>query len=164
LSRSTLLYYDRIGVLRPSGRTGAGYRCYTGKEQRALARICELREAGLSLRDIRAAIQSGGRPNSGMLERRMRETSQSIVQLKQQQRLLAALAGQLGRKGGKPVKLDKKLWVAMLRAAGMDERGMARWHAEFEQRAPEEHREFLLSLGLSEEETARIRRWAGNGG
>ena len=26
LSRSTLLYYDRIGLLRPTERTAAGYR------------------------------------------------------------------------------------------------------------------------------------------
>jgi len=26
LSRSTLLYYDRIGLLTPSGRSEAGYR------------------------------------------------------------------------------------------------------------------------------------------
>ena len=29
LSRSTLLYYDRLGLLPPSGRTGSGYRCYS---------------------------------------------------------------------------------------------------------------------------------------
>ncbi len=29
LSRSTLLYYDRISLLRPSGRTASGYRYYT---------------------------------------------------------------------------------------------------------------------------------------
>jgi len=28
-SRSTLLYYDRLGLLKPSGRTGSGYRYYT---------------------------------------------------------------------------------------------------------------------------------------
>ena len=28
LARSTLLYYDRIGVLRPSARSAAGYRLY----------------------------------------------------------------------------------------------------------------------------------------
>jgi DNA-binding transcriptional MerR regulator len=32
LSRSTLLYYDRIGLLAASGRTGSGYRCYSEKD------------------------------------------------------------------------------------------------------------------------------------
>ncbi|MEN8133472.1 MAG: MerR family DNA-binding transcriptional regulator [Pseudomonadota bacterium] len=29
ISRSTLLYYDAIGLLRPSGRSTANYRLYT---------------------------------------------------------------------------------------------------------------------------------------
>jgi DNA-binding transcriptional MerR regulator len=33
LSRSTLLYYDRIGLLRPSGRSRAGYRLYNGARE-----------------------------------------------------------------------------------------------------------------------------------
>jgi len=36
LSRSTLLCYDRLGLLPPSGRTGSGYRCYTDKDHRRL--------------------------------------------------------------------------------------------------------------------------------
>src|SRR5262245_19662656 len=41
LSRSTLLYYDRIGLLAPSGRTGSGYRSYSEKDYRQLERICQ---------------------------------------------------------------------------------------------------------------------------
>ena len=33
LSRSTLLYYDRIGLLRPSGRSPSNYRLYTGSDR-----------------------------------------------------------------------------------------------------------------------------------
>jgi MerR family transcriptional regulator, thiopeptide resistance regulator len=56
--------------------------------------------------------------------------------------------------------VDRDLWVEMLRAAGMDDRAMARWHAEFEERAPEAHREFLLSLGIPEGEALEIRNWS----
>jgi hypothetical protein len=59
-----------------------------------------------------------------------------------------------------PSAVDRDLWVEMLRAAGMDDRAMARWHAEFEQRAPEAHREFLLSLGIPEGEALEIRKWS----
>ena len=34
LSRSTLLYYDRLELRKPSGRTGSGYRYYTATEKR----------------------------------------------------------------------------------------------------------------------------------
>jgi MerR family transcriptional regulator, thiopeptide resistance regulator len=161
LSRSTLLYYDRIALLPPSGRSAVGYRCYSQKEHRALKRICELRTAGFSLAEIRTALHAGGRPNAGILKRRMQETSRDIVQLKQQQRLLTAMAGRLGKNARKPANVDKTFWVELLKAAGMDEKGMARWHGEFERRAPEGHREFLLSLGLSAQETATIQKWAG---
>lgn len=53
LSRSTLLYYDRIDVLTPSGRSAAGYRRYSAADGRRLARICRYRRAGLPLATIR---------------------------------------------------------------------------------------------------------------
>ena len=59
--------------------------------------------------------------------------------------------------GTPPPSVDKKLWVKMLRAAGMDQNDMKRWHIEFERRAPEAHHEFLLSLGIPESEATRIR-------
>src|SRR5262245_47153371 len=58
LSRSTLLYYDRLGVLLPAGRTGSGYRYYTDKDLGALKRITHFREAGLSLKEIRSVLSS----------------------------------------------------------------------------------------------------------
>lgn len=56
--------------------------------------------------------------------------------------------------------VDKAIWVEMLRAAGMDDDAMTRWHTELEQRAPHAHHEFLLSLGIPEDEALRIRQWA----
>jgi hypothetical protein len=41
LSRSTLLYYDRIGLLSPTSRSAAGYRRYGPTEVDRLTRICE---------------------------------------------------------------------------------------------------------------------------
>ena len=157
LSRSTLLYYDRLGLLRSSGRTASGYRFYTEKDHRLLERIRGFREAGLSLKEIRAVLASGGKPGSRLLEKRMRETTETIVALKNQQRLLAGMLRQVAS-GSPPPSVDKRMWVEMLRAAGMDQSAMKRWHTEFEQRAPEGHQEFLLSLGIPLDEAARIRR------
>jgi hypothetical protein len=42
----------------------------------------------------------------------------------------------------------------------MDDDAMLRWHAEFEQRAPEAHHAFLLSLGIEEQEVTLIREWS----
>jgi MerR family transcriptional regulator, thiopeptide resistance regulator len=156
LSRSTLLYYDRIGLLRASDRTAAGYRCYGTREERRLQRICELRRAGLAMRDIRIMLGDAPGARSGVIARRLTEVAQQIVALRNQQRLLVALHQGVSRKPLAPL-LDKAAWVEMLRQAGMDERAMKRWHAEFEQRAPAEHEQFLNSLGIPAAEIALIR-------
>src|SRR5512135_3416503 len=95
LSRSTLLYYDRLGLLTPSGRTGSGYRYYTETERRRLERIGHFRQAGLTLKEIRAVLSSGGKPGARLLEKRLGETAHEMVGLKNQQRLLAAMLRQV---------------------------------------------------------------------
>ena len=157
LSRSTLLYYDRIGLLPASGRTGSGYRTYTEKDRRQLDRICQFRQAGLPLGQIQRILKSPGTPFATILRRRLSEIGGQIIELKQQQQLLAAMLKQAGECQG---TVNKALWVEMLKAAGMDETGMARWHSEFELRSPEGHHNFLASLGIEEKEIRSIRNWA----
>lgn len=159
LSRSTLLYYDRLGLLKPSGRTGSGYRYYTDAGQRRLERIGHFRQAGLSLKEIRAVLSSNGKPGIRLLETRLRETAEKIVGLKNQQRLQAGMLRRI-TSGKRPPIVDVELWIEMLDAAGMDRDARRRWHSEFERRAPEGHQEFLLSLGIPGDEVERIRRWS----
>ena len=156
LSRSTLLYYDRLGLLPASGRTGSGYRYYADRDLERLKRIGHFRQAGLSLKEIRSFLSSGGNPGAKLLEQRMREMGENIVALKHQQRLLAGMLRKVAS-GKRPPCVDKQMWVEMLRAAGMDQNAMNRWHSEFERRAPDGHKEFLLSLGMHADEVARIR-------
>ncbi len=157
LSRSTLLYYDKLGLLRASGRTGSNYRYYTQQDLERLQRIGRFREAGLSLKEIRSVLSSGGTPGTRLLEKRMRETAENIVGLKKQQRLLAGMLRKVAS-GKRPACVDKQMWIEMLKAAGMDQNAMDRWHSEFERRAPDGHQEFLLSLGITAEEAVHIRR------
>ena len=56
--------------------------------------------------------------------------------------------------------MDKQGWVALLRAAGLSDVDMRRWHVEFERMAPRAHLDFLESLGVSPAEIEKIRRWA----
>lgn len=159
LSRSTLLYYDRIGLLKPSGRTGSGYRYYSEQSYGRLKRIRHFREAGLTLNEIREVLQSGGKPGVKLLDKRMQETAASIVDLKNQQRILAAMRRRIATSGSS-APVDKELWVQMLQAAGMNRRARKLWHTEFERRAPAAHDEFLMSLGIPREEVIQIRRWS----
>ena len=159
LSRSSLLYYDRIGLLAPSNRTDAGYRVYTRTDRDRLDRIHRFRQAGLPLADIRKLLVSGEAPSAVVLEKRFRKIGDEIRELKTKQDLLAHMLKQLAIDC--PTRsVDKTMWVEMLRAAGMDDQAMQRWHSEFEARAPEAHHEFLLSLGISAPEAHEIRRWS----
>lgn len=79
------------------------------------------------------------------------------MDLKKQQKLLSLMLKQAGDCSS---IVDKTLWVKMMKDAGMDEAGMARWHSEFERRSPEGHHEFLASLGIAELEIQSIRQWS----
>ncbi len=52
----TLHHYDAIGLLRPSGFTEAGYRLYTAADLRRLHLIRLCRSLGLSLPEVRKAL------------------------------------------------------------------------------------------------------------
>lgn len=156
LSRSALLYYDRIGLLIPSDRSEAGYRLYTQKDHDRLNQICTFRNTGLALADIKKLLDSDNAPSVKILENRLWEIGQQIVDLKRQQQVLICLLKEMTSDVYGPA-IDKQMWVKMLQAAGMDEPAMMKWHAEFESRSPEAHHDFLLSLGISEIEAKDIR-------
>jgi MerR family transcriptional regulator, thiopeptide resistance regulator len=157
LSRSTLLYYDRIELLRPAGRSRAGYRRYSPEDRDRLATICSFRQAGLAIKDIRRVLSTGEDAHRAVLQRRMRELGEEIRILQTQQHLLGRML-QVQSRGELPATIDQQAWMEMLRAAGMDEKAMRKWHSEFERRAPEAHHRFLLALGISEEEALFIRK------
>ena len=52
----TLHHYDRIGLLKPSGRTEAGYRLYGERDFSRLQQIVTLKFIGLPLKEIKALI------------------------------------------------------------------------------------------------------------
>jgi DNA-binding transcriptional MerR regulator len=159
LSRSTLLYYDRIGLLSPSGRTPAGYRFYTDREARKLQRICHFRNAGLKLDQIQTLLAAQDPPNEKILKARLQEIGDQIQSLKIQQVLLASMLERVAQKELTP-NFDKQMWVEMLQAAGMDECAMEIWHGEFERRSPNAHHQFLVLLNIEEEEIVKIRKWS----
>jgi len=155
LSRSTLLYYDRIGLLRPSLQSTAGYRLYAATDGQRLDRIVELRAAGLALSRIQAVLD-GSSPLALALAERIADIDGQLSALQAQREVLRALLGsaEVATVG----RLDKAGWTALFRAIGLDDAAMLRWHGEFERSAPGAHAAFLCSLGLSAAEVAAIRR------
>lgn len=155
LSRSTLLYYDHIGLLRPSGRSQAHYRLYTQRDLLRLERICFFREAGLGLSDIARLLDNASHDNA-ILESRLRNIGSELAALKSQQRLITGMLKTVSA-GPDASGLDRELWLSLQQACGLDEAAARRWHTEFERRAPGAHHDFLLSLGLSEKEATQVR-------
>ena len=164
LARSTLLYYDRIGLLRPSSRSEAKYRRYGPAEERRLELICTYRRAGLPLEAIAMVLDGRGSGLAAVLDRRLTELDAEIERLRDQQRLIAGLLRrpELLRRAR---VIDKATWVELLAASGMSEADMLQWHVSFERTSPDKHRRFLGLLGLPDDEIAAIRAWsAGDGG
>lgn len=157
LSRSALLYYDEIGLLSPSARSSSNYRLYSENDVRRLERIMVYRDAGLALEVIGKLLHSGSVSVSALLERHLQKINKEIARLRQQQRVIARLLGDM------PVLLKsrsmtKDQWVALFASTGLSDENMSRWHGEFEKMSPEAHQDFLESLGIPQEEIALIRQ------
>jgi DNA-binding transcriptional MerR regulator len=157
LSRSTLLYYEACGLLRPSRRSEAGYRLYDESCGERLKTIRALRDTGLPLGHIRIMLESGANDPVRFLQQRSATIDREIRELNRQRRLIARL---LSERGVVPEKgfPDRKTWVSRLRRIGVDEAGLLRWHALFELQDPKGHEAFLDMLGFGEEEIRGIRR------
>lgn len=157
VSRGTLLHYDSIGLLVPQQRSAAGYRLYNEADKSRLQQILSYRAAGLALADIQHLLQPQNAGCSQILQQQLSWLNQQINALQQQQRVLLSMLQSpvLQQQAG---VMDKQSWVALLAASGLNEQDMWRWHQQFEQRMPEAHQQFLLSLGISAEEVASIRQ------
>jgi DNA-binding transcriptional MerR regulator len=159
LSRSTVLYYESIGLLRASARSAANYRRYSDKDAERLRQIRIYRDAGLALADIRAILDRPGNDPSSVLKRRLVELNNDIERLRDQQRAILKL---LRAKDSfwRLKEMTKDKWVAIMHAAGFQETDMRRWHAEFEKADPAEHQQFLEYLHIPSGEIGRIREWS----
>jgi MerR family transcriptional regulator, thiopeptide resistance regulator len=159
LSRSTLLYYESIGLLPRPRRTVGNYRAYTPKDLDRLRRICVFRGAGVPLADIRQLLDGPRDDAAAVLRRRLVELGAGIERLRDQQRAIARLLKSAHKLRSIPM-VTKEKWVAIMKAAGFSDDDMRRWHAEFEKGAPDEHQEFLEFLHIPPEELGRIRAWS----
>ncbi|HKK33960.1 MAG TPA: MerR family transcriptional regulator [Desulfomicrobiaceae bacterium] len=160
LSRSTLLYYDRIGLLHPSEHTRGEYRLYSDADDARLARICAFRRAGLALKDIGRILDEGGSSNvTRTLENRLTELNAEMNSLREQQRLIAGLLGHRHLSDDNKA-MDRKRWTSLLKNAGFSEKDMRNWHMRFERSAPLKHEQFLRHLHIPDTEISAIRAMA----
>src|SRR5262245_33876053 len=97
LSRSTVLYYESLGLLAAARRSGGNYRVYGERELARLRQVCVYRDAGLKLADIRSILDEPQTDAASVLERRLVEIEDEIGRLRDHQRTIARLLKNTGR-------------------------------------------------------------------
>jgi DNA-binding transcriptional MerR regulator len=91
LSRSALLYYDRIGLLRPSERSRANYRVYSSADRHRLEQICRYRRTGMPLETIATVLAAPRQKTVTALEQRLEALNREIQALRAQQQTIVDL-------------------------------------------------------------------------
>ncbi|PWI33373.1 MerR family transcriptional regulator [Vibrio albus] len=155
VSRTTILYYEREGLIAPACRSDNGYRWYGADEIKRLKTIASYRSYGLPVTSIRALLDHQGISQTQILKNHFNELECEIQNLRAQQKAIVVLLQE-------PDLLEEQIvtkerWVEIMRAAGFSENDMTKWHQKFEEMEPQEHQKFLESLGINAEEIARIR-------
>lgn len=79
VSARMLRHYESLGLVRPSGRTGSGYREYSGKDIQRIFHVESLRAVGLSLREIGRALDDPGFAPSALVDDLIRRTRERIA-------------------------------------------------------------------------------------
>ncbi|MFF7364196.1 MerR family transcriptional regulator [Streptomyces sp. NPDC008125] len=79
VSSRMLRHYESLGLVRPSGRTGSGYREYSAQDIRRIFHIESLRSLGLSLREIGRALDDPGFTPSELVDDLVRRTGERIA-------------------------------------------------------------------------------------
>lgn len=110
LTVRTLHHYDEIGLLKPSGRSGAGYRLYAEADVARLHAIQALRHLGLALAEIGPLLDGSEAAPQRVIEQQMHALDHQIRQATELRERLALMHGML-RKGGSPSMDD---WVQTL--------------------------------------------------
>jgi MerR family transcriptional regulator, thiopeptide resistance regulator len=159
LSRSTLLYYDSIGVLSPFKRSSSNYRMYSEEDCHRLEQIVTYRKAGLSLQEIKRILDGTKCVAAVNLEAKLEEINEEIAILRQQQYFIINLL-QDNRLLERVSIIQKDSFVGLLQSSGINDKSQWRLHNHFEKQFPEKHENFLQLLGLTPEQVRKVREWS----
>ncbi|MFE2146332.1 HEAT repeat domain-containing protein [Streptomyces sp. NPDC059456] len=118
VSARMLRHYESLGLVSPTGRTGAGYREYSGEDVRRIFHIESLRSLGLSLREVGSALDDPGFKPSELVADLIRQTRERLA-------AETALLTRLHRIGAaEPAAWEDVLQiVALLQALGSESAG-----------------------------------------
>ncbi|MDD1017322.1 MerR family transcriptional regulator [Pseudomonas rubra] len=127
LSRSTLLYYEKLGLIS-STRQANGYRSYSEHDLQQLRLLQQLQAGGLTLKECQACLET--RIDRSLLLERLQALEHEIEEKQQSRDLLAAMLGMASMRG---------------------------WHQALENQAPGAHLAWLLKQGFDEKQALRLK-------
>lgn len=127
LSRTTLLYYEKLGLIE-GRRLSNGYRVYNEQDVQRLRLIQQLHAGGLTLKECQACLEA--KIDRQILLNRLSRLDEEIAQKQQARALLSALLGESGLKA---------------------------WHETIDKIAPDAHLDWLIKQGFNEKEALRLK-------
>ncbi len=127
LSRSTLLYYEKLGLISAK-RQSNGYRCYSDKDVQRVKLLQQLQAGGLTLKECQACLET--QIDRELLLQRLNVLDEEIAQKQKARELLSSMLGMNSMKG---------------------------WHQSMEKEAPSAHLEWLMKQGFSEKQALRLK-------
>jgi DNA-binding transcriptional MerR regulator/predicted O-methyltransferase YrrM len=127
LSRSTVLYYEKIGLIQ-SQRTISNYRIFNDKDVQRIILLNQLKNSGLNLKECQACLN--GKIDKAVLEKRLIQLEKEIQQKQISRDLLTTILGKSSQK---------------------------KWHQQTQKLAPEAHFEWLMKQGFTEREALHLK-------
>ncbi|SKA58265.1 MerR family transcriptional regulator [Enterovibrio nigricans] len=127
LSRTTLLYYEKLGLIQGE-RLENGYRTYSERDLQRLRLIQQLQAGGLTLKECQACLEA--KIDRTLLVNRLEQLDAEIAEKQRSRELLASLLG---------------------------EDGQSDWHDQASKVAPDEHLAWLIKQGFNEKEALRLK-------
>ena len=161
LSRTTLLYYDSIGLLTPSVRTSARYRIYSDSDIEKLYKIALYKNVGVPLNEIDKLISASENSLVSILMRRLDDLNKELSLIKAKQNTIVNILRNVNL-CRTFVNIDQEAWREVLNSVGMSEEQAIKWHVDFEHNSPEQHRNLLLALGIPEDEAEKMSEYFRN--
>ncbi|MBW3698475.1 MerR family transcriptional regulator [Vibrio sp. T187] len=127
LSRSTLLYYGKLGLIN-STRQSNGYRSFSERDLQRVRLLQQLQAGGLTLKECQVCLDE--KVDRSMLESRLKQLDEEIEKKRRSRDLLAAMLG-----------------------SG----GMKEWHESADKIAPDAHLDWLMKQGFDEKQALRLK-------
>ncbi|APG28610.1 hypothetical protein A7E78_12600 [Syntrophotalea acetylenivorans] len=140
IARSTLLYYERIGLIQPTRDSTNGYRQYSEQDFNQLILIRQLQKAGLTLQECKSFL--AGQVDASLLEQRLFSLEQELKEMETARDVLAALYSKVTGRSIESETFSKRLYE---------------WHNQFDKQSSAAHIQWLQQLGFSEKEALHIR-------